>query len=133
MAYRTTTDVAHLEGWIESEKKKAGRVPTDDEIEAELLRHLSCDGGYMHNLPVPSWCSPDCDWFLHASGDLEMLRPICHIFCPKHQITVADRRCQLSIMNTCMGKSCVHYNSEYDACEVYDPWRPEAEIDGGRC
>jgi len=40
---QTIADVAHLEAWLDSETK-AGRVLTDEDIVAELERHIWCEG-----------------------------------------------------------------------------------------
>lgn len=39
---QTIADVAHIDAWVDSETK-AGRVPTDDDIVAELERHVCCE------------------------------------------------------------------------------------------
>jgi len=39
---QTAADVKHLEAWVEGEKK-AGRTPTDDDIVAEMERHVCCE------------------------------------------------------------------------------------------
>lgn len=39
---QTAADVAYMEAWVEGEKK-AGRTPTDADIEAELERHVCCE------------------------------------------------------------------------------------------
>lgn len=39
---QTAADVAHLEAWLDNEKK-TGRTPTDSDLEKELERYICCD------------------------------------------------------------------------------------------